>query len=169
MPASVGAQRPSPRPLVRASVAASNALPATLSVGLPVGAADERVVEPHRGDGCDDVDDVAAVLEVLRDFVELCDVLGSEELGDGVALVHRHERDHRLAAEELLVGDAVLVDLVGLVEVAVLTGRELEVGDPIAEDHGDHPADSDHPDPVLAEVQTEPTPELVHVYPPFPR
>ena len=81
---------------------------------------------------------------------------------DGVTLVHRHERQHRLAAEQVLVRDAVLVDLVALVEVAVLAGGELELGDAVAEPDGQHRADREDDDPVLPEVEPQPGPELVH-------
>ena len=51
-----------------------------------------------------------------------------------MALVHGDEGEHGLAAEEVLVGDAVLVDLIALVEVAVLARLELELRDAEAED-----------------------------------
>ena len=50
------------------------------------------------------------------------------------AVLHGEHRQHRLAAEEVLVLDVVLVDLVVLVQVAVLTRRELELGDAEADD-----------------------------------
>jgi len=46
-----------------------------------------------------------------------------------VARLHRDRREHRLAAEQLLVRDVLGVDRLVLVQVAVLAGRELEPGD----------------------------------------
>ena len=65
---------------------------------------------------------VVEVLQLLR-------AVAGEELVDGVAGVHRDHGEHRLAAEQVLVDDVVLVDLLVGVEVAVLAGRELELGD----------------------------------------
>ena len=95
---------------------------------VAVGLRHERVVELQRGERASRRSTTSPLSRsCLLDRLPLRDVLGREELGDGVTLVHRDEREHGLAAEEVLVGDVVLVDLVALVEVAVLAGRELEV------------------------------------------
>jgi hypothetical protein len=87
---------------------------------------------------------------------------GVEQLVDGVPGVHRDDRQHRLAAEQVLVRDVVLEDLVGLVEVAVLAGRELQLRDPEDHDDGDGDADEDDDNGVLAQQDGEPGPEPLH-------
>ena len=92
----------------------------------------------------------------LGELLELGDALLGEQLVDRVALVHGDHGQHGLAAEELLVLDVVLVDLIGLVEVAVLAGGELEAGDAEAQDEGDdQPDDRDQPG-SLAQLDGEP-------------
>ena len=88
--------------------------------------------------------------------LQLGGAVGVEQLGDRVALVHRDQPEHRLAAEEGLVGDVVDVDLVVLVEVAVLAGGELEAGDAVAEhERHDQPDEGDEPGP-LAQLDGQP-------------
>ena len=85
-----------------------------------------------------------------------------EQVDDGRALVHREEGEHRLAAEEVLVLDVVLVDLLALVEVAVLPRGELELAQPDAEHGGDDEDDHPHEGGALAEGDGHRGPELVH-------
>ena len=68
-------------------------------------------------------------LSSLVTLVEGRVALGGEDRVDRLAVLHGDDRQHGLAAEELLVGDVVLVDHVVLVQVAVLAGGELELGD----------------------------------------
>src|SRR5262249_28716291 len=84
---------------------------------------------------------------------------------DLVAGLHGDERQHGLAAEQVLILDAVLVDLVGLVEVAALAGRELELRDPVPEHDRDDGADAQDDDPRLAEVEAKPRPKPMHRHP----
>ena len=78
----------------------------------------------QRVDRRDDAEDVLLVgRQLLADGDELRPVRVVQELVDRVALVHRDDGEHRLATEELLVRDVVLVDLVGLVQVGVLARR----------------------------------------------
>ena len=125
------------------------------------------VGELQGGERGDDAEDLVAalLLELGLDGLPLRDGLRGEELGELLALVHGDEREHGLAAEQVLVGDAVLVDLLVLVEVAVLAGGELELGDAEAEDDRDQQADDRHEPGVLAEVEAEPGPELLHAGP----
>ena len=137
------------------------------SLGRVTGrAADQGVVELHRRERRDHVGDLWVGAQLLLDALPLRDVLRGEELRDVVTRLHGHEREHRLTAEELLVLDVVLVDLVAAVQVAVLAGGELQVRDAVAQAHGEDRAGREHDDPVLAEVQPEPAPELVHRLPP---
>ena len=84
------------------------------------------------------------------------DPVGVEQLVDGVAVIHRDQPEHRLATEEVLVGDVLDVDLVVLVEVAVLPGGELETGDPEAEDEGEDQSDEGDQSGPLAQLDGQP-------------
>ncbi len=140
--------------------------PRCCSVGLPSGLATRASSNSSAVSGVMTPWVCPLVDERLVEGLELGDALRGEQLGHRVALVHRDHREHRLAAEEVLVGDAVLVDLIGLVEVAVLARRELELGDAEAEDDGhDHDHDG-HDDGVLAELDRQPRPEALHAVPP---
>ena len=85
-----------------------------------------------------------------------------EQLVDRVAVVHRDQHDHRRAAEQGLVFDVVLVDLVARVQVAVLAGCEVELGDPEAEADGEEQDAQRDPAGVLAELDRQPVPQPVH-------
>ena len=84
------------------------------------------------------------------------DPVGVEQLGDRVSFVHRDQPEHRLAAEQLLVGDVVDVDLVVCVEVAVLPGGEFEAGDAVAEGEREDQADEGDETGALAEFDRQP-------------
>ena len=113
----------------------------------------------------DDRHEPATLREPIVQRVELGLGVGLEELVDGVAVVHRDQDEHRRPAEQRLVLDVVLVDLVRRVQVAVLARGELEPGDPEAEDDGErHDAEGDPPR-VLAELDRQPVPQPVHAEP----
>ena len=95
-------------------------------------------------------------------LLQLLRAVAGEELVDGVARIHRDHGEHRLPAEEALVDDVVLVDLLVGVEVAVLSGGELELRDAEAEADGDEQADDGDPDRVLAELHRDVGPEPLH-------
>ena len=128
----------------------------------------EVVGELQGGERGDDAEDVvtARLLDLGLDGLPLRDGLRGEEVGELLALAQGDEGDHGLAAEQVLVGEAVLVDVLVLVEVAVLAGGELELGDAEAERDRDQQADDRHDARVLAEVQAEPGPVLLHADPP---
>ncbi len=113
----------------------------------------------ERGDDGEDAVDVA---QLLLDLLEVGDVLGREEVGDRLALVHGEQAHHGLAAEQVLVGDAVLVDLLVLVQVRVLAGGEVELRDAEAEHERDREADDPDDPGVLAEVDRHPCPNASH-------
>ena len=149
---------------VRVALRGGEQCPARHALGrVAVGALDQGLVELHDVEGRDHPQHLAAVVELLGDGLPLLPVLGGEELGHRVALVHGGQRDHGLAAEEVLVGDAVLVDLVALVEVAVLARGELELGDAEAEPEGDQEAHDGHEAGPLAELHRQYRPETLHV------
>ena len=136
---------------------------------VAVVAGHEGVVELERGQRGDDAVGLAALGQGVVEVGELLDAIRGEELGHGVALVHRDHGEHGLAAEQVLVGDAVLVDLIGLVEVAVLAGGELELVDARAEHQGDQADDDADDDCVLAQLDGESRPEPLHAFPPGTR
>jgi hypothetical protein len=90
------------------------------------------------------------------------DVAGGEEVDDVAPALHGEEGEHRLAAEQVLVGDVVLVDLLVLVQVRVLAGGEVELGGAQAEHQGDRQADDADDPGVLAEVEAHPGPRAPH-------
>ena len=94
--------------------------------------------------------------QVVVQRLELGDAVGVEELGDRVPFVHRDEPEHRLATEEVLVGDVVDGDLVVVVEVAVLTGGELEAGDAESEDEREDQPDEGDETGAPAELDGQP-------------
>jgi hypothetical protein len=100
--------------------------------------------------------------QVVAQRLQLVDPVGIEQLGDRVPVVHRDQPEHRLAAEQALVLDVVDVDLVVLVEVAVLAGGELEAGDPVPEGESDDQPDEGGDSGVLAELDSQPGPESLH-------
>ena len=114
-------------------------LPGDALGDVAVRALDEVVVPLQRGERRHDVEHLVRRVDLGRDLRPLLDAVGGEQLGDGVPGIHRDERDHRLAAEQLLVRDVVLVDLVALVEIVALVGRELELGRAEAEPDGEDP------------------------------
>ena len=142
-------QRRRPRPSVRAvGLRASRASPWPARraapcrrcslVGLPSGLDTSESENSQRSvSGRDDASTSPLRVSVSWKCVNCCAAVGGEQLVDGVARVHRDDGEHRLAAEQALVGDVVLVDLVALVEVAVLAGGELELRDAEAEDERD--------------------------------
>ena len=73
-----------------------------------------------------------------------------------MAVVHRDQPEHRLATEQVLVGDVVDVDLVVLVEVAVLAGGELQAGDAEPEDERDDQPDEGDETGTLAQLDGQP-------------
>ena len=89
-------------------------------------------------------------------------VVRVREVDDVLAVVGGEQHEHGLAAEEVLVGDVVLGDLVAGVEVAVLAGDELELGRAVAGDQGEQQADDRHQAGPLAELDGEPGPEPLH-------
>ncbi len=130
--------------------------------GIASRALDQVVVPLERGQRAYDIECNVRIAYAVLECRPLPDSVGGEQLGDAVTFVHRHERDHGLPAEQLLVRDVVLVDLVALVQVVVLARRELQPGGAEAEARRQQTADEQHRQPVLAEVESEPAPELVH-------
>ena len=124
------------------SRAPSSAWPATLWVTSPEsGCVTMFWVNSQGGERADDGEHAVGVAQVLLDLLHVGDVLGREQVGDRLALVHGEQAHHGLAAEQVLVGDAVLVDLLVLVQVRVLAGGEVELGDAEPEHQRDRQAD----------------------------
>ena len=130
--------------------------------GVAVRTRDERVGEPQDAQRTHHRLDRTARLQPVVELLQPRGAVAGEELVDGVALVHRDDGEHGLATEEALVDDVVLVDGFVRVEVAVLTGRELQLGDPEPERDRDHESDDRHPDRVLAELHRDVGPEPLH-------
>ena len=130
--------------------------------GVAVRALHQRVRELGDRERRDDAVHRAGLHQLVVELRELIATLGREQLVDGVPLVHADDGEHRLAAEQVLVGDVVLVDAVVLVQVAVLAGRELELRDAEAEHDGDEQADHGDESGALAEVHGEHRPEPLH-------
>jgi hypothetical protein len=119
-------------------------------------ALDQRVGVLQHGQRGDHRHVVVVGHQVVAQRLQLGDPVGVEQLGDRVAVVHRDQPEHRLAAEQVLIGDVVDVDLVVLVEVAVLSGGELQTGDAEPEDErDDQPDEGDEPGP-LAHLDGQP-------------
>ena len=147
------------------SVAPSRIWAATPSTTFPDGGQHEVVGELQRGERGDDAEDLVAALLLdlgLDRPPTASTASGVKRSASVLALAQGDERDHRLAAEQVLVGDAVLVDVLVLVEVAVLAGGELELGDAEAEHDRDQQPDDRHDAGALAEVEAEPGPVLLH-------
>jgi hypothetical protein len=136
---------------------------------VAVRALDEFVVPLHRGERRDGVEHPIRRVDHARDLRPLRVVAGREQFLDGMAGIHRDERQHRLAAEELLIGDVVFVDLVALVQVVALISGELEFGRAVSEPDGEQAADDHHRNPVLAQIEAEPGPEPLHTTPVDPK
>ena len=94
--------------------------------------------------------------QVVVQRLELGDAVGIEELGDRVPFVHRDETEHRLPTEEVLVGGVVNGDLVVGVEIAVLTGGELQAGDAESQDEREDQPDEGDETGVPAELDGQP-------------
>ena len=118
--------------------------------------------ELQGGQRADDAEHALGLAQVLLDLLEVGDVLGREQVGDRLALVHGEQGDHGLPTEEVLVGDAVLVDLLVLVQVRVLPGGEVELGDAEPEDERDRQPDDADDARMLAEVEGHPGPDASH-------
>ena len=144
-PASPARRRSGPRtpasPGSSALSARRSAAPAMLWVGSPLSLATRASSNSSAVSGVMTPWTWPDASSVSAKSVELGDALLGEQLVDRVALVHRDDGQHGLAAEQVLVRDVVLVDLIGLVEVAVLAGRELELGDAVAEGQRQDEAD----------------------------
>ena len=136
---------------------------------VAAGALHERIGELGDRERRDHTVDIAGLHQFVVEPRELLPTLGGEQLVDRVAFVHGDDGQHRLTAEQVLVRDVVGVDAVVLVQVAVLAGRELELGDAEAEHDGDEQPDHRDQAGALAEGHGEHGPEALHHRGTFPR
>ena len=125
--------------------------------------AEQVVGELQRHVRRDDGVHVVDATEFVGDGLEPGEVGVVEQVGDVVALVGGEQQDDRLAAEVVLEVDIVDRDLGLGVEVAVLPGGEVDLGQADgAEHHGDHEQRGADQLPLLAELPSELTPEPIH-------
>ena len=128
--------------------------PGALDEGVAEGQRDQRR-DGRRGfvDGC----------ELGGDSLELGQVVPGEEIGHVVVGIAREQQDDGLAAELVLELDVVDGHLGVGVEIAVLSGCELDPGEADGQ-AGSHDETADeYPLPVLAECNTGRTPQLFHL------
>ena len=132
---------------------------------VAVGAAHQRIGEAEGGERAHHRLHLATGLHRVVEVLQLLRAVTGEELVDRVTGLHRDDGQHRLSTEQVLVDDVVLVDLLVGVEVAVLTGGEVELRDPEPEPDRDEQSDDGHPDRVLAELHRDVRPEPLHPTP----
>ena len=102
--------------------------------GIAVGRLHQRGRELQCGQRRDDALDAVDLPQAGLDVAELLDPVAREDRVDLLPVGHRDAGEHRLAAEDVLVRDVVLVDLRVGVQVAVLAGREIDPGDAETDD-----------------------------------
>ena len=118
--------------------------------------------ELQRGEWRDDGEGPVDGRQLRRDPFELGEVRPLVQLADVGTVGGGEQQDDGLTAEVVLERHVVDGDLRVGVEVAVLTGGELDVAPSDAEHHGDQHDDGDDQLPVLAERNSEPPPESFH-------
>ncbi len=128
--------------------------------------ADQRFAEGQRREWRDHGFDLFDRPEPLVDLLHRGEVVAGEQVGHvGGVVGGGEEQDHGLAAEVVLELAVVDRDLGVGVEIAVLTGGELDLREADPEQRSDHHHDEQHDLPALAERDCQRSPERLHEAP----